>query len=237
MTTEQTDLNLQDGMLRQHAKYQAAMMAENIQAVMFVMQLWWLCIQLHSYTGWIMLRRRFGERFLPTRVILFCSFTSLMAASLAGSTIGLIFSIGVFLMACIHRVQIMWRNKRGEIWHSREYGTSYLIKKFPEHEKEIEDWVEPAIVMAAGLLLMLIPSQPFAAGQVFWSGAFGLYVASVGFAMLLQANKIKRDARNLRLDQRDSWLENQAFAAQQDRDMEDSEVDALLAQSSVVESV
>lgn len=241
MTTEQTDPNLQDGFFRQHAKHQAAKATENIQAVMFVAQLCRFLVRVHSYPGYILLRRNFGERFLPTGIILLSSMTCLLAAAMAASTTGMTVGIGIFLIACIHRIQIMRRNKRGEIWHSYDDGTSYLDKKFPDHAETIESVGEPALVMAAGLVLTQftaqMPSEQISSVQFFWSSAFGLYVITVGVAMMLQANKLKCDARNLFLDSRDSQIDNQDFAAIQDRDMQDTEVDALLNQSGIARAV
>lgn len=233
MTAQQTDPNLQDNKAREFAKREAAKMSENVQVITFLIQLWRLCIRIHSYSGWIILRSNFGERFLPTGVIVFSSTLCLLAALIGGSFIGIVIAIGLFLTACIHRIQIRRRNKRGEIWHSYDNGASCLARRFLGREDAIEQWGEPGIVIAAGIVLMVMPAQPFAASQFFWSGAFGLYVVSIGFAMLLQANKLKRDARHLVLDARDSQIDNQAFAKMQDRDMEEMAVDTLLTQSTV----
>ncbi|CAN0399208.1 unnamed protein product, partial [Laminaria digitata] len=100
-----------------------------------------------------LLRYNFGERFLPTGVILVSSLLCLLAAVVSRSTLGIFIGIGILLAGYVHRVQIRRRNKQEEIWHSYDNGTSYLAKRFPDHTKKIELIGEPAIVMATGLLL------------------------------------------------------------------------------------
>lgn len=237
MTTEQTDINLQDGFFRKHAKYQAAKMSENIQAIKVVFQLWRVLVHMMSYPGYILLRRNFGERFLPTRVILVSSLTCLLVAMASQSGVGITIAIVMFVTACLHRIKIMLRNRRQEIWHSYDQGTSLIAEKFPSYTNDIEEFWEPAAVFAAGFVITAIESDrsllltsPI---DVITTGAFGIYVMCVGAAMLLQANKLKRDARNLYLDARDSQIDNQAFAAIQDRDMKAMDSDSLFTQAGI----
>lgn len=147
MTTQSDDLNLQDSMPRQYIKHAATQIAENIQAIQFIANLWRLSVCLHSYTGWIVMRYNFGERFLPTAVIVYTSMMCVMMSYLAGSGIGVVLGFSLFLMGCAHRIQVMRRNSREEIWHSYDDGTSYLehlADRIPEKYQKYRKYIPSA---------------------------------------------------------------------------------------------
>ena len=243
MTTQSDDLNLQDSMPRRHVKHTATQIAENMQAIQFLSNLWRLVLCLHSCTGLMVLRYNFGERVLPTPVIIYNSFICVMAGALAGSPIGIAFGFGLLLMGCGHRIQVIRRNRREEKWHSTLDSTSYLehlADRLPKKYQAYREYIpaaESGLFVIAGILLLLFAktSRPdfMPESQFYWPQAFGVYIISIGGMMLLHASRIKKDAWNLELDRRDSQFENQAFAAMQDRDMEDVEVESMLASSGV----
>lgn len=238
MPQDQQDPNLQDSAFRQLALHETAKMNQNIQALMFIAQLWWLGVRLHCYPGWIMLRCGFGERFLPTRIIVSTAVAMVLVSFLSGSSLGLMLSLLVFGVACGHRVHIMRRNKRDDIWLSYFDGVSYLTNKLPKHNATIENYMEPAIMAALGLLFIALAAaggpDHGSSTQFYWSYGMGFYLVTVGLAMFLQANKNKRDARNLLLDARDSQIVNEMFAKQQDRDRDRSDSEGFTGEFSAV---
>ena len=100
----------------------------------------------------------------------------------------LFYFLGSFLVMCLlHRVEIMWRLRRGDREHSMYNGfPRFLRKSRGEREQSIKEIWEPMFVFVVGSLL-LETNQPLS-----------LYLMVAAFC-LMSSNRLIRDAEARRL--------------------------------------
>jgi hypothetical protein len=122
---------------------------------------------LHWILGWfvmsvvVFLRRNFGERYLSWLNILFGMtavgfFTGLGNLILSQRSSHLSYTIelayyAVVSLSVFHRVIIWRKNRRGELWHSYNPGTS-LIRIPGVPEEVVAKWVEPGVLFALAFM-------------------------------------------------------------------------------------
>jgi hypothetical protein len=174
----------------------------------FIIVLGWWSILVEVF-----LRRDFGERYLSWlrllfafgilttiwRVTQFFTFWGIPIFSSTPSTILSLFTVGFVICSAMHRLGIWLKNKKGEAWHSRSFGTSRLAAlNLPFIGTD--DWMfyrlyEPLLCL---LLAYIISHFDIVAG-------FIIGVSSV--ALLLKNNLVYLQQRGRILDLIDAKIE------------------------------
>lgn len=105
------------------------------------------------------------------------------------------------LTASLWHLFVIWRRSyRGERWHSRYSGTSWLASILPMSECTIKRWVEPLVVIMAGVMLASF-NQALGGWLVFAGTCLGVTeaLAEARFrTMILDAIDKDIEARNMR---------------------------------------
>lgn len=189
---------------------------ETIDFVRFAWRMLDTAMTLSAFTALVMFKRRFGERFLCLIPVLVAAIPLLTAAYISGSVLAVGLTLIYFMVTCLHRVSIVRRNRRGEQWHSRYQGDSWLSLILPISPDLVETLIEPLIVVAlAWVFWMLAPAErphwvPHT--QWFWAPAFSLYLLFVAISLVFYQQIKRRHHRNILLDAIDNRIANEHFA-------------------------
>jgi hypothetical protein len=155
----------------------------------------------------IFLRKKPGYRFLsPVKLLIIFALLLLLAgfsATAGGATVVILtlFAWAVFITGLVKR-NLRWREiKRGVSWHSYSRGVSWLSYVLPLSDSNVKRWVEPAIVLMIGFLLMF----PFR-----W---FGLYLIFAAFCLFaFEAYDYERSINQM-LDTLDSLVDSEVMSS------------------------
>ena len=93
-----------------------------------------LIVQVVAMPGEVLLRRRFGERYLDPMMVLlgFVGIFVLGAGGIGESDYSVIvFAFVYIVVAILHRLAIFHRDLKGETWHSQSSGLSWSIVTLP----------------------------------------------------------------------------------------------------------
>ena len=172
---------------------------------------------IHWVLGWfvmsvvVFLRRDFGERYLSWVNILFGMtaigfFTGIGNVLLSQGHNNLSWAIqlsyyGVVGLSVFHRVMIWRRNRKGELWHSYNPGTSLL--QIPGlSEEAVAKWIEPAVLFFLSYL----------AGKLN-DGPLHTWLLIGSFALLVHEQVSYHMQRQQFLDMRDALIESKNWSA------------------------
>jgi hypothetical protein len=125
-----------------------------------------------------------------------------------------LFFLGFVALGFLHQFTAWLRQRRGQRWHSRYAGTSHLAFLWPGNPYIVQRFIEPAISLIIGLLILNYVNRPLGAWLIF---------ASFCLAATEQINATR--ARNRILDAIDAQIEakhlGEAIAG--NKDVEDTE--------------
>lgn len=125
-------------------------------------------------------------------------------------------TFAVLIMGVIWRVTAWQKIKRGERWHTKSRGVSYLSAVLPVPEHIVQRYVEPAICMGAGIAVMAFSGPPALMMTSPW-GPVGLWLFFSGACLSLWEGLLYEVQLNNMLDQYDALIdsevvnENQAY--------------------------
>lgn len=96
-----------------------------------------LLIQVFAMPGEVLLRRRFGERYLDPMMVML-GFVGLFVLGATSSLLGeersvslILFAFGYLALAVSHRLAILHRDLKGEAWHSQSAGLPWPWLTWP----------------------------------------------------------------------------------------------------------
>ncbi len=175
-----------------------------------------IVLAVPSLTVMVLLRRKIGYRTIQPWMLLiaFCALAAMGGWSLVAGSFGSSGGVGNYLMiavafavtalAIIQRRSAWSSIKRGQRWHTKSRGISYLSAlPFPEHI--VQRFIEPAVCFVVGLLLLVTLSK-----------MAGLWLIFSGLCLAVLEAIIYDIQLNNLLDQLDGMVEAEVAAENQE---------------------